>query len=113
MKASDLEKIIKIYSLNTTQSDFGLTENRYVLKCTCRARVNYSSGNRTVENDEIYYSVDREFIVRSYVPVTYDDIIKYDNQYWQVLSIDHSHDYNNIIIRTTKTIDSDPLSYID
>lgn len=112
MKASDLDNIIQLYELKTTKTDFGLTNNQYIFKLSCRARVNYSSGNRTIENDEIFYDVSRDFIVRSYVQVSYSDIIKYKDEFYQVISIDHSHDFNNIIIRTSKVVDSDPLNNI-
>lgn len=103
MKAADLFHRINIYKMTTSTTDFG--EVRYdwdTLRCTCRARVNYSSGTRTVENDEIFYSVDREFIVRSYVEVEDTDIIEWNGEKWRILTIDHNRQYNNIFIRTTK-----------
>jgi len=103
MKAADLFYRINIYKMTKTATDFG--EVRYdwnTLRTSCRARVNYSSGTRTVQNDEIYYAVDREFIVRSYVEVEDTDIIEWNGEKWRILSIDHNRQYNNIFIRTTK-----------
>lgn len=110
MKAADLKYSIEIYKPVVTVSDFGRTIVKYEHRCTTRARVNYLSGSRIMENEEIFYSVDREFIVRSYVPVEYDDIIKFDGQDWQVLSIDKIHEYNDIVIRTTRLMSPVPMS---
>lgn len=102
MKASDLDRKIEICKQKVTKTDFGRTLISYEHKLYARARVNYSSGNRIIENEEIFYSVEREFIVRSYVDVSDTDIIKYDGNEWQILSIDRSHDMNDIVIKTAK-----------
>lgn len=107
MKASDLDKIIDIYELNITTSPYGDTKRTWTKKYSTRARVNYSSGNRTIENDEIFFTVDREFIMRHYVPIEDTDIIVWNNDKWRVLTIDHNHEYNDIIVRTTKIMDED------
>lgn len=101
MKASDLRDRIEIWGQVQTRTASGAATITYEKKYSCRARVNYSSGQRTVTNDEIFYAVDREFIVRSYVPVIETDEIRWHDQRWQILSIDHNRDYNDIIIRTT------------
>lgn len=102
MNSADLKERINIYELTVTATEFGDTHDEYSFKYSCRARVNYSTGSRTVDNDAIFYSEDREFIVRSYVPIKNTDIIEWDNFLWQVLSIDKNKAYNDIIIRTTK-----------
>lgn len=102
MKSSDLKEKIEICEQVVTKTDFGRTLISYKHKSYTLARVNYSSGNRLVENEEIFYSVEREFIVRSYVDVSDTDIIKYQDNEWQILSIDRSYNFNNIIIRTAK-----------
>lgn len=105
MKSSDLKYTINIYKEIKNNTDFGPTDIKYELRCSCRARVNYLTGNKTMQDEEIFYTVDREFIVRSYVPICYTDVIEYDGDYWQVLSIDKIHDYNNIVIRTSRLMD--------
>lgn len=107
MKASDLDKVIDIYELVITETLSGFTSRKWVKKYTTRARVNYSSGGRTIENDEIFFMVDREFIMRHYVPIVDTDIIIWNDEKWRVLSIDHNREFNDIIVRTTKIIDED------
>lgn len=101
MKSSDLRERISIYEQVTTRTESGAVNIDWQLKYSCRARVNYSSGNRIIDNDEIFYLVDRDFIVRSYVPVVDTDEIRWDNKRWQIKSIDKNHEYNNILIHTT------------
>lgn len=101
MKAADLKDRIDIYKQVETRTASGAATITWERKYSCRARVNYSSGNRILTNDEIFYTVDREFIVRSYVPVNESDEIRWDNKRWQILSIDHNIEYNDIIIKTT------------
>lgn len=112
MRSGDLKERIKIYSLLTKTTVYGDTHDEYSYNYTCRARVNYASGNRIVENEEIFYSVDREFIVRSYVPIKDTDIIVWNNEKWRILSKDHNKTYNDIIIRTTK-IEGDNIIFVE
>ena len=101
MNSADLKYRIEIYQAVRTSGDFGRTNTDYEYKCSTRARVNYISGNREMDNDEIVYPVERTFIVRSYVPVTETDEIRYDNKRWIIISIDRIREYNDIVIRTT------------
>ena len=101
MDSGFLKDRIQIYEQAITRTPTGATNVEYNYKCSCRARVNWSTGNRTINNEEIFYSTDREFIVRAYVPVIETDEIRWNNQRWQILSIDHNKKYNNILIRTT------------
>lgn len=106
MKSSDLKYKINIYEqVVEDTNDFGRTDISYKLKCQTRARVNYLSGDRTMDNDEIFYSVNRTFIVRSYIDVKYTDVIEYDNDFWQITSIDKIHAFNDIVINTIRLND--------
>ena len=101
MDASDLNERIEIYRQVDTQTQSGASDIQYEYRCSTRARVNYASGNRVITNDEIFYDVDREFIVRHYVPVENTDEIRWNNQRWRILSIDKSRQYHDIIVKTT------------
>lgn len=102
MIASKLKDPIKILEQVISTTDFGETRYSYQDKYDTRACINYVKGKRIVDDDEIFYSVNRDFIVRSYVPICDTDIIEWDNNRWQVLSIDRDHKYNNIVVHTTK-----------
>lgn len=101
MKASDLEERIEIWERTVDRVGGGAGNESYTLKCSTRARVNYASGNRTVDNQEIFYDVNRTFFVRYYVPVVETDEIRWKGQRWQILSIDKNREYNDIIIQTS------------
>ena len=100
MQSRDLINRIEIYKQVINRTPSGAVDINYVFKYSCRARINYSSGTRTIDNDEIFYSVDREFIVRSYVPIKETDEIRWNGQRWQILSIDRNRTYNDIVIKT-------------
>lgn len=105
MNSADLKDRIDIYEQIDNKTEFGRTDISYRFKYSTRARVNYVSGNTTMDNDEIFYAVNRTFIVRHYVPIAYTDVIKYDNDFWQVTSIDKVHEYHNIVINTVRLND--------
>lgn len=107
MDSGQLKDRIYIYELEITRSPYGNTNRKWVCKYSTRARVNYSSGTRGELNDELFYTVEREFIVRHYVPVVDTDIIVWNNEKWRIISIDRNRQYNNIFIRTTKIMDED------
>ena len=107
MNSGQLKDRIYIYEQQISRTPYGNTSRKWVCKYTTRARVNYSSANRDINNDEIFYTVEREFIVRHYVPVVETDIIVWNDQKWRILSIDRNRQYNNIFIRTTKIMDED------
>lgn len=107
MDASDLNERIEIYRQVKTSTPSGASDIQYEFRCSTRARVNYASGNRTITNDTIFYDVDREFIVRHYIPVENTDEIRWNNQRWRILSIDKSREFHDIIIRTTLFIENE------
>ena len=79
MNAGILNEVIQIYRPETIINDYGERAETYTLKYTTRANVNWDSGNRSELNDEIQYAYNKTFRVRSYVPVTEVDIIKWHN----------------------------------
>lgn len=101
MRASDLEQYIEIYSRNVDRVGGGAGSESFTYKCSTRARINYASGSRMLDNQEIFYDVNRTFIVRCYVPIVETDEIRWNGQRWQILSIDKNREYNDIIIQTS------------
>jgi hypothetical protein len=101
MNAAILKDVINIYSLTTTRTDFGTIKDSWTLKYTTRANTSFSSESQVVSEGEVYYPINRQFIVRAYVPVTETDYIEWDGKKWKVLSIDKNKYYNDISIQTT------------
>ena len=45
-------------------------------------------GNRTIQNNEIFYDYSKVFTVRTYVDILDSDRIKYGNRFYRVVSIE-------------------------
>ena len=98
MIAGRLNEVVKIYNVESTVNDYGERIEDYVLSMTTRARVDFNSGNRTNENDEIVYNYQKTFNVRSYVPVTDTSHIEWQEKMYRVLSVEKRREYNDIVV---------------
>lgn len=98
MIAGRLNEVVKIYNVESTVNDYGERIEDYVLSMTTRARVDFNSGNRTNENDEIVYNYQKTFNVRSYVPVTDTSRIEWQEKMYRVLSVEKRREYNDIVV---------------
>lgn len=87
-RAGLLQEIIRIYSPTSTVNEYGEKVQTYVKTYETRARVLHDNGTRTTENNEIFYSYQKTFNVRSYVPVTEFDQIEYNDKRYRILSIE-------------------------
>lgn len=100
MKAGILKEKIEIYEPIITTTDYGDSKIDYELHYTTHAHVMYNSGTRTNENNEVFYPTNRTFIVRHYVPVTEPMRIKFEDKYYQIISINPNKYYNDKEIYT-------------
>lgn len=100
MNAALLKEPIDIYELNTTKTEYGTIQTNYVLKYHTRAYVRFNSENMTVSEGEIFFPVNRTFIVRSYVPVVETDQIEFEGKRYKILSINKNKYYNDTEIQT-------------
>ena len=98
MNAAILKTPIEIYELVTTKTEYGTISTSYQLKYATRAHIQFNSENQVVSEGEIFYPINRTFIVRSYVPVTETDRIKWDNKWWRIISINKNIYYNDLEI---------------
>lgn len=98
MRAGLLTEIITIKRAVITKNQYGEDVERWDTVATTRARVMQTTSNRTIENDEVVYDFQKEFVVRYYVDVqTYDKII-WQNKEYRILNYDKSHDLQQITI---------------
>lgn len=98
MKAGLLDEIIEIYKSEIVVNEYGEREEQFIKKCSTRAYVSWSGGNRSITNDEIFHTYTKTFTVRSYIPVVETDIIKWQNNNYRIITIEHRKGYNGIII---------------
>ena len=81
MFAGILNKKIYIYRSVNTKNDFGEEVEAYYEYSSTRAGVSHQSTSRTVINSEIQYPYTKFFVIRKYVDLTENDLIKFDIPY--------------------------------
>lgn len=97
-----LKNKIEIYRLNTKPTEYGTIEATYDFYRSTRAHIMFNSETVTTDNGEIWHPTTRTFIVRTNNDVYETDRIKWDNQWWRILSINKNDYYGNIEIITEK-----------
>lgn len=100
MKAGLLKEKIEIYSPDIITTEYGDSKVEYMLHYTTRANVQYNSGARVNENNEVFYPNNKTFIVRHYVPVEEPMRIKFENKFYRIISINSDKYYNDKVIYT-------------
>lgn len=100
MIAGRLNEVIDIYQPVETVNDYGERETTYTHSYTTRARVDYNTGNRLNENDEIVFNYYKTFNVRSYVPVSETSQIEWQEKRYRILTIEYRREYNDLVINT-------------
>ena len=100
MRAGLLNTMITILYPQKSRNEYGETVFVYEKKGTARAQIMNQAGNRTISNDEIFYSYQKTFRVRRYVKI--DDVcqVLYNGQKYRVISIDDDRETNCKIVRT-------------
>ena len=101
MNSAILKDPIDIYELTTIKTEYGTIQTSYNLKYHTRAYVRFNSENLTVSEGEVYFPINRTFIVRAYVPVVETDQIEYEGKRYKILSINKNKYFNDIEINTT------------
>jgi head-tail adaptor len=101
MDSALLRHKLELHELQTTTSEYGTITTSYALKYTTHCHVIFNSENQVISEGEIFYPINRTFIVRSYVPVVETDRIKYEDKMYKILSINKNDYYGNIEIATT------------
>lgn len=100
MIAGRLNEPIKVFKAVETLNEYGEKTTDYVLVDETRARVEWNSGNRDVENDEIVYNWTKSFTVRSYVQVEETGIIEWQKKRYRILSIEKRREWNDQLVMT-------------
>jgi head-tail adaptor len=100
MKAGILKEKIEIYEPVITTTDYGDTKTTWSLFYTTHAAVMHNGGSRGNENNEVFYSTNKTFIIRHYVPVVEKMRIKFEGKYYQITSIIPNKYFNDKEIQT-------------
>lgn len=102
MIAGRYNEVVKIYDPVTTINQYGERKSEYQEVYTTRARVENTSGNRVVENNEIVFTYSYNFTLRSYVPVKEASRIWWQDNYYRILTLQRRREYNDILIQAEK-----------
>ena len=93
MRAGLLSEVITIMTPYIEKDEYGSEVEMWDELLTTRANVRWSSGNRSISNDEIVnvYSVD--FTIRRYHDIDEVMRVRYEGKLYRILSIeDNRHD---------------------
>lgn len=91
---------IEIYKLKDRETNYGVYADDLTLVYTTRASTRFDTMSKSEANGEVSFPINRTFYVRSYVPVDYNCYIKYEDRFWEVVSVNKDVYYNNIVINT-------------
>lgn len=110
MRAGAYENRISILRHVVTQSYSGFQDENWQLSTQTRANVHNTSGNRVDENNAIFYDYTKTFTVHKYVNIDEFDIIKYNDKYYRILSIDEDRHLNQKVI-VAELLEDQKISY--
>jgi SPP1 family predicted phage head-tail adaptor len=100
MKAGILKEQIQILQPIIQKTESGVNKTSWEPYYTTRASVQHNGGSRGTENNELFYSINKTFIVRHYVPVVEKMRIKYEGKNYKIISIIPNKYYNDKEINT-------------
>ena len=100
MWAGLLNEHVDIMKYVTTLNEYGETLQTLTKVYSTRAKVVHLSGSRTNRNDEIQYPYSKTYVMRYHTPIDEDNLIKWDNKLWRVISIDHDRGMQQTVIIT-------------
>lgn len=100
MNAGRLNEIITIQRTTVSKDEYGANKIQWNDVITTRADVQFESGSRTTENNEIIHTYSKVFTIRVYHQVDEKDRILWNGKYYRILSIEKDKDRQNLTIRT-------------
>ena len=100
MIAGRLNEVVKIFDPVETINEYGERSTVYNETYTTRARVEFNTGNRGNENDEIVFNYFKTFNLRAYVPITETSLIEWQGKKYRILTIERRREYNDLLINT-------------
>lgn len=96
--AGRYNEIVRIFDVFQVKNEYGENTQEWREIMRTRAAVEWSGGNRAVENDEQLHTYTRRFILRSYAQVTDTSQIEWQGHRYRVLSIERRREYNDIVV---------------
>lgn len=94
MQSGQLTETIQILSPVEEKSEFGTSKISYKQVYSTRAKLEYRGGTRAVQNSEILHTKTKTLKVRYYVKVSESDRIVWNDETYQILSIEPCKAWN-------------------
>lgn len=98
MQAGLLNRQIEVYKPVTLTNTVGSTTTTWTKVFETRASVRQTGMSRGQQVNEIFYPTTKEFIIRSYHHIDEFYRIKYQNNFYRIVSIDRRRETNDILI---------------
>lgn len=98
MQAGLLNRQIEVYKPMNLTNSVGASTTQWNRIYTTRANVRQIGMNRGQQVNEIFYPNTKEFIIRSYHHLDEFYRIKYQNNFYRIVSIDRRREMNDIVI---------------
>ncbi len=99
MNPSKLTEIVDIYRNFGITNDFGETNDFWQKIFTTRAWVNWDSGSRDLENQEIFHNYSKTIQIWNYNDINDNDRIYWQRHFYRIISIERRERQNVCIIR--------------
>lgn len=96
MRAGTLTEKVTILRAITTVNSVGEEDKKYNILCNTRCKADNSSGNKSIENNEIVFNYIKTFYFRYYVDVQETDIIIYQDKKYRILTIEKNKAFQEI-----------------
>lgn len=95
MRAGGFKEPINVYKSVITTNEYGEELSEFVLQCKTRANVLWSSGRRTLENDEIFFPNQFDIIIHRYVKIYDDTRIELQGKMYRVIEYHQEPEFND------------------
>lgn len=86
--AGRLQEQIEIWAQDIYTSEYGDTTEEYKFMQNVRAMVDHTAGSLNIENFEIFNAYHKSFTVRIHTDVRDTDRIKYNGNFYRIITID-------------------------
>ena len=87
LRAGLLREVVTIYRPVVTRNDYGEETTVWELVATTRARVDFRSGNRVVEVNEVANPYTVSFILRRFLEIDPHYRLQWRNRYYTIASV--------------------------
>lgn len=102
MRAGLLKEEIDIIQNQFVKNKFGEETEEWVIKYHTRARLIHNGGQRTLQNNEIFYTDIKTLEIRYYVPIGNFNRIIWNGETFRIVDIEDVKEQNKKIVKIEK-----------